>query len=144
MAIGTLLTRFQENAHRIGHSIEILAYVESLAARWRDFYRSAPRPTLPSAIAESLTPRERSILQLIGQGRYNKKIARDFGIAPETVKSKHICETCRRETRPGGVPRPKSRLGQNSLEPRLCCMDQQPGTLLQGSVVWWLEGRARS
>jgi hypothetical protein len=28
MAIGTLLTRFQENAHRIGHSIEILAYVE--------------------------------------------------------------------------------------------------------------------
>lgn len=39
-----------------------------------------------------LSPRERSILELIGQGRSNKEIARQLGISPETVKShlKHI------------------------------------------------------
>ena len=34
-----------------------------------------------------LSPRERSILQLIAEGRSNKEIARSLGIAPETVKS---------------------------------------------------------
>ena len=86
-AIGTLLTRLQENAHRTGHSVEILAYVESLAARWREFHRSEPTSTRASAVAESLSRREGTILQLIGQGRSNKEIARDLGIAPETVKS---------------------------------------------------------
>ena len=38
---------------------------------------------------ESLSPRERNILERIGQGRSNKEIARELGIAPETVKS-HI------------------------------------------------------
>jgi LuxR family maltose regulon positive regulatory protein len=38
---------------------------------------------------ESLSPRERKILEHIGQGRSNKEIARELGIAPETVKS-HI------------------------------------------------------
>src|SRR3954469_5826892 len=37
----------------------------------------------------ALSPRERSILELIGQGRSNKEIARSLGISPETVKS-HI------------------------------------------------------
>lgn len=35
----------------------------------------------------ALSPRERSILELIGQGRSNKEIARTLDISPETVKS---------------------------------------------------------
>ena len=35
----------------------------------------------------ALSPRERSIIELIGQGRSNKEIARLLGISPETVKS---------------------------------------------------------
>jgi LuxR family maltose regulon positive regulatory protein len=34
-----------------------------------------------------VSPRERNILERIGHGRSNKEIARDLGIAPETVKS---------------------------------------------------------
>ena len=47
--------------------------------------RVAPLP----ASEAPLSPRERSILELIGQGRSNKEIARALGISPETVKS-HI------------------------------------------------------
>ncbi len=39
------------------------------------------------AVAQSLSPRERNILEQIGQGRSNKQIALELGIAPETVKS---------------------------------------------------------
>jgi transcriptional regulator of acetoin/glycerol metabolism/DNA-binding CsgD family transcriptional regulator len=47
-------------------------------------------PAAPRASNEtSLSPRERSILELIGHGLSNKAIARDLGISPETVKS-HI------------------------------------------------------
>jgi DNA-binding CsgD family transcriptional regulator len=47
-------------------------------------------PASPGASNEnSLSPRERSILELIGHGLSNKAIARELGISPETVKS-HI------------------------------------------------------
>jgi DNA-binding CsgD family transcriptional regulator len=42
-----------------------------------------PEAQRPSA----LSPRERSILELIGQGQSNKEIARQLHISPETVKS---------------------------------------------------------
>jgi LuxR family transcriptional regulator, maltose regulon positive regulatory protein len=38
-------------------------------------------------IADTLSPREIAILDLIGQGRSNKEIARQLGISPETVKT---------------------------------------------------------
>ena len=38
-------------------------------------------------IAESLSGRERNVLELIGHGQSNKEIARDLGVTPETVKS---------------------------------------------------------
>ena len=38
-------------------------------------------------MAETLAPRERAVLELIGEGRSNKEIARLLGITPETVKS---------------------------------------------------------
>lgn len=52
-----------------------------------------------------MTARELSVLQLIGQGLSNKKIARDLNIAPETVKShtKHIFCKLRTNTRAQAV-----------------------------------------
>ena len=47
---------------------------------------------LMSGLAAALSPRERSILELIGQGQSNEEIARVLCIAPETVKSQS--KTC--------------------------------------------------
>jgi DNA-binding CsgD family transcriptional regulator len=47
--------------------------------------RPGPRQ-MPADVA-LLSPRERTILDLIGQGQSNKEIARGLGITPETVKS---------------------------------------------------------
>jgi LuxR family maltose regulon positive regulatory protein len=44
-------------------------------------------PTRASRVAESLSPREHSILRSMSCGLSNKRIARELQIAPETVKS---------------------------------------------------------
>jgi LuxR family transcriptional regulator, maltose regulon positive regulatory protein len=87
--IGTLLLRFQDNAHRTGGSGDLLPYVGSLIAGWRELYQPDLTAKPATNVVESLSPRERNILERIGQGRSNKEIARELGIAPETVKS-HI------------------------------------------------------
>jgi|SRR5262245_28218219 len=46
-------------------------------------FRASPA----SAIAETLTGRERDILHLIARGRVDKEIARTLSISPATVKS---------------------------------------------------------
>jgi LuxR family maltose regulon positive regulatory protein len=84
--IGTLLLRFQEAAQSTRASTDLLPYVGNLIIGWREIYRpdftSTPGPT----IAESLSPRERDILERISHGRTNKEIAQQMGISPETVK----------------------------------------------------------
>ena len=87
--IGTLLLRFQENARRTGVSGDLLPYVGNLIVGWRELYQPDHTANPASKVVESLSPRERNILERIGQGRSNKEIARELGIAPETVKS-HI------------------------------------------------------
>jgi LuxR family transcriptional regulator, maltose regulon positive regulatory protein len=87
--IGVLLHGFQAGALRDGVSTELTPYVERLIAGWRERYRSEVAAEALSEPVEALSPRERNILERIGQGRSNKDIARDLGIAPETVKS-HI------------------------------------------------------
>jgi len=52
---------------------------------WRHIYE--PKPGTSSGIRESLSPRERNILELIAAGQTNKEIARSLGITPETVKT---------------------------------------------------------
>jgi LuxR family maltose regulon positive regulatory protein len=86
-AIGTLLMRFQEDAERTGLFRELLPYLGGLIARWNDRYQPGPLSGPSAVIAESLSARERNVLELIGQGQSNKEIARDLGITPETVKS---------------------------------------------------------
>ncbi len=85
--IGALLVRFQEDVERTARSREFLPYVGSLIARWRERYRPSPSSSPSAVIAESLSGRERNVLELIGHGQSNKEIARDLGVTPETVKS---------------------------------------------------------
>jgi LuxR family transcriptional regulator, maltose regulon positive regulatory protein len=83
--IGALLFRFDEKA-RAGDAGGALAHVRSLISSWGQHYQ--PDKTGPKRLlVDSLSRRERSILELIGQGRSNKEIARSLGITPETVKS---------------------------------------------------------
>ena len=72
-----------------GGSGDLLPYVGSLIAGWRELYQPDLTAKPATNVVESLSPRERNILERIGQGRSNKEIARELGIAPETVKS-HI------------------------------------------------------
>jgi len=85
--IGTLLLRFQEDARRTGVSTDLLPYVGNLIVGWREFYETDFTSTPASDVAESLSPREREILERISHGRSNKEIGREMGVSPETVKA---------------------------------------------------------
>jgi DNA-binding CsgD family transcriptional regulator len=52
----------------------------------------SPTPQAKFAVGKFLSERERQITNMMAQGHSNKEIARDLGIAPETVKAhvKHI------------------------------------------------------
>jgi DNA-binding NarL/FixJ family response regulator len=66
------------------------------------------RAQRPAAAGDCiLTDRERSVLELIGRGRSNKKIAVELHIAPETVKShiKHVFVKLGTQTRAQAVVR---------------------------------------
>jgi LuxR family maltose regulon positive regulatory protein len=84
--IGSLLFRFEEMALGAGRCRELLPFVRKLIESWRE---SRPQP-IPDATVDTtgyLSPRERDILERIARGQSNKEIARNLGIAPETVKS---------------------------------------------------------
>jgi len=72
----------RHSEQRIGQSELLAPYLGNLTVRCCELRepRRMPRPG-------SLSPRERNILELIGEGRSNKEIARSLRIAPETVKS---------------------------------------------------------
>jgi LuxR family transcriptional regulator, maltose regulon positive regulatory protein len=86
-AVGLMLPRLRENLERKADSRPLLEYVDHLLEGWRTLHQSGPVRGHAHALADSLTTRERSILELIAEGRSNKEIARSLGIAPETVKS---------------------------------------------------------
>jgi LuxR family maltose regulon positive regulatory protein len=83
--IGTLLQRSLERADRTAPFNEVKPYVNRLMAGWRHIYEPTQGPS--SGIKESLSPRERNIIELIAAGQTNKEIARSLGITPETVKT---------------------------------------------------------
>jgi LuxR family transcriptional regulator, maltose regulon positive regulatory protein len=108
--IEPLLMAFHENTKRTGGSPELTSYVSNLIAAWRSRYQSDPQQSQTSAIVESLSVREGSILKLIAEGQSNKEIARNLMIAPETVKShvKHIFIKLNVEKRAQAVSRAQS------------------------------------
>jgi LuxR family maltose regulon positive regulatory protein len=90
-----------------GQPREPVPYLDSLIARGAAPYQ--PR-LMPTRTAEALTPREHSILELLGHGRSNKEIARSLRISPETVKShvKHMFTKLGIARRTQAMPRAQS------------------------------------
>ena len=84
--IGALLQGVRESAQHTMHGKEYLSYVDRLLEGWRSLYQREPGRDAGD-VKESLSPRERNILELIAEGQSNQEIARALGIAPETVKS---------------------------------------------------------
>jgi transcriptional regulator of acetoin/glycerol metabolism/DNA-binding CsgD family transcriptional regulator len=101
LGAGTSLWTFFERAPSVfgarseGVSVELTRNGEDRP--WRAMLTPPLQPRIghldrlapPARTESALSPRERNILELIGQGRSNKEIARLLGISPETVKS-HI------------------------------------------------------
>jgi LuxR family transcriptional regulator, maltose regulon positive regulatory protein len=85
--IMAVLIRFREDARTGGNRRDLMPHAEELMVRCREAYPSEPTHGRASSVAESLSPRERTILELLGGGQSNKDIARTLSIAPETVKS---------------------------------------------------------
>jgi len=83
--VDALLAAFQEYARRHGTSRELMTYASELTDRWNEVQRTDQHR--PGPIDDVLTPREISIVEMIGRGHSNKEIARRLGIAPETVKA---------------------------------------------------------
>ena len=69
-------------AVRVAHAGEAL-FDPAVAARLVEAIAQAPGEEPP----ERLTPREREVLDLIGRGLSNKRIARELGVAEKTVKT---------------------------------------------------------
>lgn len=74
-------------ARALRHAREDVAVAPALTFLTRLAAGLAAAAVPPPIDAETLSPRERHILQLISQGQSNKEIARNLGIAAETVKS---------------------------------------------------------
>ena len=63
------------------------SYLQAAPPLWQERHQREAGLGATLVRASSLSPRERSILDGIGQGKSNKEIAKDLSIAPETVKS---------------------------------------------------------
>jgi LuxR family transcriptional regulator, maltose regulon positive regulatory protein len=86
---------------------DLLPFLSTLVRRLPDCPVSKGLPRTVAGRRQILSPRERHILQLIGRGMSNKRIAQELKIAPETVKShaKHIFVKLNVQTRAQGVAR---------------------------------------
>jgi LuxR family maltose regulon positive regulatory protein len=87
--IGPLLHRTVEDLQRTNGNHQLSAYLQNTLSRWRERYQRDGGGDTAAAAADTLSTRERSILERVGQGRSNKEIAKELRISPETVKS-HI------------------------------------------------------
>jgi DNA-binding NarL/FixJ family response regulator len=66
---------------------EVLHFPRTLDSQWVAPNAGGHSAPPSSRAGDPLTPRERSILTLIGNGLSNKRVARALEISPETVKS---------------------------------------------------------
>ncbi len=86
---GPLLIQSVENLHRTNANQQLSDYLQATLSRWRERYQRDGHSGSTSVTVDTLSARECSILERIGQGKSNKEIAKDLHIASETVKS-HI------------------------------------------------------
>lgn len=86
-----------------------LKFVNRLLDQLRERTRSASKPSAERS-REELTARERTIVEFIAKGRSNKEIARELGVAPETIKThlKRIFQKLSAESRAQAVVRAQS------------------------------------
>lgn len=82
--IGVLLLRTVANTRAANLGRQSDSYLQAPLLRWQERDANSNSKLI---VASSLSSRERSILEGIGQGKSNKEIAKDLSIAPETVKS---------------------------------------------------------
>jgi LuxR family maltose regulon positive regulatory protein len=106
--IGTILLQAR-NAGVFDEEIEALRFVNGLLERLRDRTREKKKQA-PGRPREELSAREISIVEFIARGRSNKEIARELGVAPETVKThlKRIFQKLSAESRAQAVVRAQS------------------------------------
>jgi ATP/maltotriose-dependent transcriptional regulator MalT len=116
--IGPLLHRTAEDLQRTNGNHQLSGYLQTALARWRERYQHDGAIGSASVAVDTLSTRERSILERVGQGRSNKEIAKELRISPETVKShiKNIFAKLDVEKRAQAVARAQS-LGLVSTPP---------------------------
>ncbi|SMG07007.1 LuxR C-terminal-related transcriptional regulator [Paraburkholderia susongensis] len=86
--IGPLLQAVRDATRNTAQTKDVANYIDRLLDGWRALYQPGSASARErDAERESLSARERDIVGLIAQGLSNKEIARNLGIAPETVKS---------------------------------------------------------
>ena len=88
---------------------DALRFVNGLLEQLRERLRS-PSKSAVARPRDELTARERSIVEFIARGRSNKEIARELGVAPETIKThlKRIFQKLSAESRAQAVVRAQS------------------------------------
>jgi LuxR family transcriptional regulator, maltose regulon positive regulatory protein len=101
---------------------ETLKFVNGLLERLRERARETRKPAVARP-RDELTARERSIVEFIARGRSNKEIARELGVAPETIKThlKRIFQKLSAESRTQAVVRAQS-LGMLKTTPAQAAM----------------------
>ena len=106
-AIYRLLSQARENG-AFGGDGRLRTFVADLIARGSERDGTARKPVRASQ--RGLTERERSIIEYIATGQSNKQIARELGVAPETIKThlKRIFQKLSAETRAQAVVRAQS------------------------------------
>jgi len=108
---GALLRRAYDRAEAADSTDrEVLPFLGSLLSRSEARHAETPAAQSTGPIRDTLTTRERDILEKITQGMPNKRIARALEISPETVKShlKRIFVKLAVNTRTEAVSRGKS------------------------------------
>ena len=106
--IGPILAHARDRGVFAGDG-ETQRFVTELLARLGERH-AGTRKLAPARSRDDLTERERSIVEWIARGRSNKEIARELGVAPETVKThlKRIFQKLSAESRAQAVVRAQS------------------------------------
>jgi hypothetical protein len=79
--IGALLADVREFVRRNGTSRQLMIHANELIGWWNEMQGVDKQQ--PKTVTDVLSPREITIIELIGRGQSNKEMARQLGIAPE-------------------------------------------------------------